>query len=87
MFFNDNNKEDINQQQKINNNEDNEDDYEENEIIEKLDEMNINKGNFKNNVDYKNFEDEDLIFTKKKSKINSEGEMKKLKNMIKFIIL
>ena len=48
--------------------------------------MRINKNEFKNSVNYNNFEDEDLICSKKKrKKVNSNGETRKIKNKINFL--
>ena len=68
---------------KSNKDEENDNEDEEDELIEKLDEMTINKNKFKNNVNYNNFEDEDLIDAKKKKKrVNSKGQTGKIKNKI-----
>ena len=82
-FFENNDKENNDLVPKSNKDEENDNTDEEDDLIEKLDEMNINKNEFKNNVNYNNFEDEDLIYSKKKrKKVNSKGKTGKIKNKL-----
>ena len=83
-FFN-LNKENLNSIHDINREDENNEPFNEDELIKSMNDIHISKTQFKNCVNYSNFEDEELICQKEKKKVNSKGETNKIKNKINYL--